>query len=96
MVQKFHSAYSDADFDLFSGDEVILDRLNVLKQQLQHKINDKCQFGGIWSSLRHNLSPPCKVKNCQWPHARRCGASDHINIMSDKHHQNQPMDDEKN
>ena len=41
MAQEFHAAFCNADLDLHKADKIIVDRLNVLKQQLQHQINDK-------------------------------------------------------
>ena len=93
MAQEFHAAFCDADLDPYKADTVIKDRLNILKQQLQHQINDNYQFDIICPCLRHNLSPPCKIKNCQSPHICRCGASDHT--MSDKHCPKYHLDDEK-
>ena len=93
MTQEFHAVFCDADLDSYKSDKVIRDRLYILKQQLQHQINDEYQFDGKCPCLRHNLSPPCKIKNCPWRHVCRCGASDHI--MTDKHCPNHHMDDEK-
>ena len=64
----------------------------MLKQHLQHQINDKCQFDSRSPCLRHTLSPPCKIKNCLWRHVCRC-AYDHI--MTDEHCPNHHIDDEK-
>ena len=93
MAQEFHAAFCDADLDPYKSDKVIRDRLDILKQQLQHQINDEYQFDSKCPCLRHNLSPPCKIKNCPWRHVCRCGASDHI--MTDRHCPNHHMDDEK-
>tara|TARA_B000000565_G_scaffold9507_1_gene7250 strand:- start:1657 stop:2595 length:939 start_codon:yes stop_codon:yes gene_type:complete len=93
IAQEFHAAFCDADLDPYKADKVIRDRLNILNQQLQHQINDDYQFDVICPCLRHNLSPPCKIKNCPWRHVCRCGATDHI--MTDKFCPNHHMDDEK-
>ena len=92
-AQEFHSAVCDVDMDQSNANKVIQDRLDVLKQQLQHQMHDKYQFDSICPCLRHDLSPPCKIKNCTWPHMCRCGATDHI--MMDKHCPNHQIDDEK-
>ena len=93
IAQEFHSTFCDVDLNPYKADEVIGDKLKLLKQQLQFQINDKCQFDILSPCLRHNLSPPCKFKNCNWPHVCRCGASDHI--MTDKHCPKYHMDDNK-
>ena len=68
MAQEFHAAFCDADLDPYKADKVIRDRLDVLKQQLQHQINDECQFDGKCPCLRQNLSSSCKIKNCPRRH----------------------------
>ena len=93
IAQEFHATFCDVDMDPFQADKSIADRLDVLKQQLQHQLNDTYQFDNLCPCLRHNLSPPCKIKNCPWPHICRCGNSDHI--MTDKHCPKYHMDDEK-
>ena len=44
MVQEFHIAFCDADLDPYKSEKVITDRLNILKQQLKHQINDEYEF----------------------------------------------------
>ena len=44
MPQDFHAAFCDPDLDPYKSDKVIRDRLNMLKQQLQHQMSDECQF----------------------------------------------------
>ena len=41
MTQKFFVAFCDADFDSCNADKLMQDRLNALKQQLQHHIDAK-------------------------------------------------------
>ena len=64
-----------------------------IKIATSNQINDEYQFDSKCSCLRHDLSPPCKIKNCAWRHVRRCSASDHV--MADEHCPNHDMDDEK-
>ena len=40
VAQEFHAAFCDADLDFYKSDEVTRNRLDALKQQLQHQIND--------------------------------------------------------
>ena len=93
MAQEFHATFCDADLDPIKADKNIEERLKILTQQLQHQINNTYQFDSMCPCLRHNLSPPCKVKNCPWPHICRCGAADHI--MSDRHCTKYHLDDDK-
>lgn len=93
MAQEFHAVFCDMDLNPYCADKAIKDRLNVLKQQLKHQINDDYQFDIVSPCLTHNLSPPCKTKNCKWPHICRCGASDHV--MTDRHCPSYHMDEEK-
>ena len=82
MAQEVHAMFSDPDLDPYKADEVLKERFTILRQQLQHQINNEYKFDIISPCLRHNLTPPCKIKNCNMPHICRCGATDHI--MSDK------------
>ena len=66
LAQEFQAAIHDADLNLYKSDKFIRDRLDALKQQLQHQINDDYQFDGISPCLRHDISPQCKIKNCPW------------------------------
>lgn len=93
MAQEFHAVFCDPDLNPYNADKEIRNRFNVIKQQLQHQINDEYQFDITFPCLRHNLTPPCKVKNCQWPHICRCGSSDHL--LTEKHCPCYHMDDEK-
>ena len=93
MSQEFHATFCDADLDHCKSDELIDDRIHALKQQLQHQMNDECQFDAICPCLRHSLSPPCEIKNHPWRHMSRCGASNHI--MTDEHCANHHVGDEK-
>ena len=93
MAQEFHATFCDADLDPMNADKNIEERFKILNQQLQHQIDNNYQFDSMCPCLRHNLSPPCKVKNCPWPHICRCGAADHI--MSDRHCKKYHLDDDK-
>ena len=93
MAQEFHATFCDADLDPMKADKNIEDRFKILTQQLQHQIDNNYQFDSMCPCLRHNLTPPCKIKNCPWPHICRCGATDHI--MSDRHCKQYHLDDEK-
>ena len=93
LAQDFHAAFCDADLDPHNADKSLSDRFNILNQQLQHQINDSYYFDSNCPCLRHNLSPPCKIKNCPWPHICRCGAPDHI--ITDKFCPQYHTDDEK-
>ena len=83
----------DLDLDPYKSDKVIRDRLDILKQQLQHQINDEYQLDSICPCLRHHLSPPCKIKSCPLQHVCKCGASDHV--MTGKHCPNHLANDKK-
>ena len=61
MAQEYHSASCDVDMDPYKANKVVRDRFDLLKQQLQHQINDKCQSDSTRTCSRHNLSPPCKI-----------------------------------
>ena len=93
MAQEFHATFCDIDLDPKKADKNIEDRFNVLKQQLQHQLDNTYQFDSTCPCLRHNLTPPCKIKNCPWPHICRCGAMDHI--MSDRNCPKYHLDDDK-
>ena len=93
LAQEFHSVFCNADLDPYTADKSIGDRFGVLNQQLQHQLNDQYQFDTMCPCLIHNLSPPCKVKQCPWPHLCRCGAADHI--ITDKHCPKYHRDEEK-
>ena len=54
---------------------------------------DKCKYDGKCPCLKHDLLPPCKIKNCLGRHVCRSGASDHV--MTDKQCPNDHVD-EKN
>ena len=41
LAQEFHAAFCEADLQPYKTDKVIRDRLDMLKQQSQHQINDK-------------------------------------------------------
>ena len=93
MAQEFHAIFCDVDLDPTKADKNIEERFKILNQQLQHQIDNNYQLDSICPCLRHNLSPPCKVKNCPWPHICRCGATDHV--MSDRHCKKYHLDDDK-
>ena len=76
MAKEFHAAFCDADLDPYKSDKVIKERLNILKQQLQHQINDKYQLDSMRPCLRHGLSPACRIKNCPCRHVCRSGCFD--------------------
>ena len=82
IAQEMHAMFSDPELDPLEADKVLKERFTVLKQQLQHQINNQYKFDIIAPCLVHNLTPPCKIKGCNRPHICRCGATDHI--MSDK------------
>ena len=93
MAQEFHASFCDPELKPHTADDAIIQRFNILKQQLQHQIDDKYQFEIVCPCLRHNLSPPCKIKNCPWPHICRCGAIDHV--LTNKICPKYNMDDDK-
>ena len=62
MAQETHALFCDPDLIPCKADEVLEERFNVLKQQLQHQIKDECKFDIISPRLRHNLTSPCKIK----------------------------------
>ena len=78
MAQEMHAMFSDPDLDPLKADDVLKERLTVLKQWLQHQINNQYTFDIILPCLVHNLAQPCKFKGCNMPHICRCGATDHI------------------
>ena len=82
IAQEIHAVFNDPDLDPLKADQEVKDRLDSLNQQLQHQIKEDYQFDISPSCVRHNLSPPCKVKNCTMPHVCRCGATTHT--MTDK------------